>query len=149
LLSNADAHSFFFEVSVNVGDWVEVDCDYSPGVCCEGGTGVVIAKTEGCLLYLSCIQQSLICKIMFVDGFVTVKYIYGPASVASSHDDVIGSSLSGRIEANVGLCRMTTIAMPIKGYPSSKPSILITITFNHQTKTLIAPNLYTSKLQRA
>ncbi len=34
-------------VSVNVGDWVEVQCDYSPGVCSEGGTGVVISKGDG------------------------------------------------------------------------------------------------------
>ncbi len=26
---------------------MEVTCDYSPGVCSEGGTGVVIAKSEG------------------------------------------------------------------------------------------------------
>jgi hypothetical protein len=31
----------------NVGDWVEVMYDFSPGVCSEGGTGVVIAKHEG------------------------------------------------------------------------------------------------------
>jgi hypothetical protein len=36
-----------FSVACNVGDWVEVTCDYSPGVCSEGGTGVVIAKAEG------------------------------------------------------------------------------------------------------
>jgi hypothetical protein len=46
---------------------------------------------------------------------MTVKYIYGPASVSSSKDDVIGSSISGRLETDVGLCRMTTIAMPMKG----------------------------------
>jgi hypothetical protein len=34
-------------VACNVGDWVEVTCDYSPGVCSEGGTGVVIAKADG------------------------------------------------------------------------------------------------------
>jgi hypothetical protein len=34
-------------VSCNVGDWVDVECDYSPGVCSEGGTGVVIAKIDG------------------------------------------------------------------------------------------------------
>ena len=37
-------------VAVNVGDWVEVQCDYSPGVCSEGGTGVVISKAEGELI---------------------------------------------------------------------------------------------------
>jgi hypothetical protein len=46
---------------------------------------------------------------------MTVKYIYGPASVSSSKDDVIGSSISGRLETDVGLSRMTTIAMPMKG----------------------------------
>ncbi len=34
-------------MACNVGDWVEVACDYSPGVCSEGGTSVVIAKAEG------------------------------------------------------------------------------------------------------
>jgi hypothetical protein len=34
-------------VTANVGDWVEVSCDYSPGVCSEGGTGVLIAKSSG------------------------------------------------------------------------------------------------------
>jgi hypothetical protein len=34
-------------VACNVGDWVQVECDYSPGICSEGGTGVVIAKLEG------------------------------------------------------------------------------------------------------
>ncbi len=34
-------------VRCNVGDWVEVTWDYSPGVCSEGGTGVVIALNEG------------------------------------------------------------------------------------------------------
>ena len=48
-------------------------------------------------------------------GLMTVKYIYGPATVASARDDLIGSSISGRIETNVGLSRMTTIAMPMKG----------------------------------
>ncbi len=38
-------------VAVNVGDWVEAQCDYSPGVCSEGGTGVVIAKMEGRITY--------------------------------------------------------------------------------------------------
>ncbi len=26
---------------------MQVQCDYSPGVCSEGGTGVVVAKAEG------------------------------------------------------------------------------------------------------
>jgi hypothetical protein len=34
-------------VACNVGDWVQVECDYSPGICSEGGTAVVIAKVEG------------------------------------------------------------------------------------------------------
>ncbi len=42
---------FALSVAVNVGDWVEVQCDYSPGVCSEGGTGVVIAKMEGRITY--------------------------------------------------------------------------------------------------
>jgi hypothetical protein len=47
---------------------------------------------------------------------MTVKYIYGPATVSSAHDDHIGSSISGRIETGVGLRRMTTIPMPMKGW---------------------------------
>ncbi len=40
-------HFFPFIVACNIGDWVQVECDYSPGICSEGGTGVVIAKNEG------------------------------------------------------------------------------------------------------
>ncbi len=53
---------------------------------------------------------------------MTVKYIYGPATVNSASDDVIGSSISGRIETNVGIGRMTTIAMPMKGEPNPNPN---------------------------
>ncbi len=45
-----DAHFFTFTVACNIGDWVQVECDYSPGICSEGGTGVVIAKNEGKLV---------------------------------------------------------------------------------------------------
>ncbi len=48
-------------------------------------------------------------------GLVTIKYIYGPASVVASSDGVVGSSISGRIEASVTLSRLTTINMPMKG----------------------------------
>ncbi len=34
-------------VACHVGDWVEVQSDYSPGICSEGGTGVVVAVIEG------------------------------------------------------------------------------------------------------
>jgi hypothetical protein len=34
-------------VACHVGDWVEVECDYSPGTCSEGGTGVVVATMGG------------------------------------------------------------------------------------------------------
>jgi hypothetical protein len=46
---------------------------------------------------------------------VTVKYIYGPASVDASRDAVIGSSISGRLETGIAVFRLTTIAMPMKG----------------------------------
>ncbi len=47
-------------VDVHVGDWVEVQCDYSPGVCSEGGTGVIIAKAEGGLpVYIILIMTCL------------------------------------------------------------------------------------------
>jgi hypothetical protein len=56
-------HEFFLTiVACNVGDWVDVTCDYSPGVCSEGGTGVVIAKHEGPTPF-----QNLFCV------FVTVR----------------------------------------------------------------------------
>ncbi len=45
----------------------------------------------------------------------TVKYIYGPANARESQDSVIGSSISGRLETGIGLERLTTIAMPMKG----------------------------------
>jgi hypothetical protein len=95
---------------------VEVQCDYSPGVCSEGGTGVVVAKTEGTfyirIVIASCnIKQTLTLCL----GLVTVKYIYGPATVSSSKDAVIGSSISGRLEAGITLSRLTTINMPMKG----------------------------------
>ncbi len=35
------------ELACHVGDWVDVSCDYSPCVCSEGGTGVVVPKNEG------------------------------------------------------------------------------------------------------
>ena len=53
-------------------------------------------------------------SIPITDG-VTVKYIYGPATVNATHDNVIGSSINGRLEAGIGLSRLTTIAMPMKG----------------------------------
>jgi hypothetical protein len=38
---------------------VDVQCDYSPGICSEGGTGVIIAKAEGTLqlIYYSQLHQ--------------------------------------------------------------------------------------------
>ena len=42
-----DNQIFSYIVACNIGDWVQVECDYSPGICSEGGTGVVIAKNEG------------------------------------------------------------------------------------------------------
>jgi hypothetical protein len=44
-----------------------------------------------------------------------VKYIYDPANARESQDSVIGSSISGRLETGIGLERLTTIAMPMKG----------------------------------
>jgi hypothetical protein len=52
------------------------------------------------------------------DG-VTVKYVYGPATASTSSDAVIGSSLWGRLESGIGLFRLTTISMPMKGTVSS------------------------------
>ena len=100
-------------VTANVGDWVEVSCDYSAGVCSEGGTGVVIAKSSGGITTLN-IAGVIINLIPLLKGLVTVKYIYGPATVACSLDGVIGSSINGRVEASIGLARLTTIIMPMK-----------------------------------
>ncbi len=54
-------------------------------------------------------------KVLVIKGLVTVKYIYGPATVASSNDAIIGSSISGRLEAGITLDRLTTINMPMRG----------------------------------
>ncbi len=118
-------------VTANVGDWVEVSCDYSPGVCSEGGTGVVIAKSSGGITTLH-IPGVLVNLIPFLIGLVTVKYIYGPATVACSLDGVIGSSINGRVEASIGLARLTTIIMPMKSktipYPKQSLPLLIILT---------------------
>ncbi len=73
-------------VSVNVNDWVDVQCDYSPGVCSEGGTGVVIAKSEGTnffSLHLTWIMPSCLSR---TTGVMTVKYTFGPGTVAAARD---------------------------------------------------------------
>jgi hypothetical protein len=44
---------------------------------------------------------------------MTVKYIYGPATVSAEQDAVIGSSISGRLESHIGLGRLTTIASTV------------------------------------
>jgi hypothetical protein len=43
------------------------------------------------------------------------KYMYGPATVNTDNDGVIGSSIQGRIESGIGIGRLTTIIMPMKG----------------------------------
>ncbi len=48
-------------------------------------------------------------------GLATVKYIYGAANAGPALDAVIGSSISGRLESKIGLGRLTTIAMPMRG----------------------------------
>jgi hypothetical protein len=112
-LTNQFFHSV---VCCNVGDWVEVQCDYSPGTCSEGGTGVVIAKVEGKLHHMY-YTIALPPNSSDITGLVTVKYIYGPANTSAADDAVIGSSISGRLESKIGLGRLTTIAMPMKGTP--------------------------------
>ncbi len=57
----------------------------------------------------------LLMQVLVNIGLVTVKYIYGPATVASSSDAIIGSSISGRLKAGITLDRLTTINMPMKG----------------------------------
>jgi hypothetical protein len=68
-------------VACNIVDWVQVECDYSPGICSEGGTAVV--------------------DILLISGLVTVKYIYDPSSTGNKSDDVIGSSLQGKLETGI------------------------------------------------
>jgi hypothetical protein len=58
--------------------------------------------------------QATLTSLYYADG-VTVKYVYGPASVSSNSDNVIGSSLSGRLESGIGIYILTTISMPMKG----------------------------------
>jgi hypothetical protein len=48
-------------------------------------------------------------------GLATVKYIYGAANAGPALDAVIGSSISGRLESKIGIGRLTTIAMPMRG----------------------------------
>jgi hypothetical protein len=51
----------------------------------------------------------------YIKGLATVKYIYGPSTVNVENYNVIGSSISGRVEAGIGIDRLTTIIMPMKG----------------------------------
>ena len=44
-----------------------------------------------------------------------MKYVYGPAKSGYERDSVIASNFSGRIEAGIGLERLTTIPMPCRG----------------------------------
>ncbi len=41
--------------------------------------------------------------------------MYGPANVDASRDAVVGSSIAGRLETGIGMFRLTTIVMPMKG----------------------------------
>jgi hypothetical protein len=102
-------------VFCNVGDWVEVTSDYSPGKCSEGGTGVIIAKREGAKLVSSLLPYIVNKCVCFCLGLATVKFIYGQATVATANDAVIGSSIQGRIENGITIGRLTTIVMPMKG----------------------------------
>ena len=63
---------------------------------------------------MSLVLKETLTRRHFADG-VTVKYVYGPASASSSSDNVIESSLSGRFESGIGIFRLTTISMPMKG----------------------------------
>ncbi len=50
-----------------------------------------------------------------VSGLVTVKYIYGASTSGGNSDDVIGSSLQGKLETGITMSRLTTIIMPMRG----------------------------------
>lgn len=93
---------------------MEVSSDYTPGYCSEGGTGVVIALVDGKTTRIDTLNKHVTLCLSIIDC-VTVKYIYGPASVGAAQDSVIGSSISGRLETGIGLKRLTTICMPMKG----------------------------------
>ncbi len=76
----------------------------------------MIAKVEGNLPYMY-YTIAIPANWSDVTGLVTVKYIYGPANTSAADDAVIESSISGRLESKIGLGRLTTIAMPMKGTP--------------------------------
>jgi hypothetical protein len=43
-----------------------------------------------------------------VSGLVTVKYIYGASTTGGKSDDVVGSSLQGKLETGITMARLTT-----------------------------------------
>ncbi len=57
----------------------------------------------------------MVVDIVCVSGLVTVKYIYGPSTTGNKSDEVIGSSLEGKLETGITLSRLTTIIMPMRG----------------------------------
>jgi hypothetical protein len=57
----------------------------------------------------------VVVDILCVPGLVTVKYIYGPSTSGNKNDEVIGSSLQGKLETGITLSRLTTIIMPMRG----------------------------------
>ncbi len=109
----------YMSVSGNVGDWIEVTCDYSSGMCSEGGTDVVIAKCVGAFLNVFNVwvrrEMPLTWCVFIQTVLMTVKYIYGPACVPATSDAIIGSLFQGRMESGITLNRSTTIAMSMKG----------------------------------
>ncbi len=80
--------------------------------------------------------------LLGVDKY-TVKYVYGPATVDASRDGVIGSSIAGRIETSIGIDRLTTIAMSMKGSSSLQLSLHTLLIFYFFTSKGVEPVLRT------
>jgi hypothetical protein len=73
---------------VNVGDWVNVDYEYMPGTCSDGGVGVITSLINVCDDPTTRDPDKL---------FATVKYIVGK-----------------RIEHSIDMKRLTIVPMPFK-----------------------------------
>ncbi len=77
---------------------------------------MVIAKLERIIpIYQQHLQFTSTSAFYLKSGLYTIKYIYGPATVSEDNHSVIGSSIQGRVEAAIGIDRLTTIIMPMKG----------------------------------
>jgi hypothetical protein len=86
---------------VNVGDWVNVDYEYLPGTCSDGGVGVITSLINLCDDPSTRDPDKL---------FAAVKYIVG-----------------NRVEHSIDMKRLTIVPMPFKARgvtlrPRSEPA---------------------------